>query len=221
MHAVLITARMDAGDTEIDPAPRFRRRRMVLRRKPRSAEDAPETVRRVDAPPEAAIPAPERSASRLADLHVAESIVRRTARPRSRTVLEAPETPSVDRSACLVRIAWVRSEDAGLVLVQHGRDQLEIHGRATGVYTRGCARAPTSTRALGAPPDPAIAIGVDGLMYTARIRRGETPLGAAAKLAARLHRHFALEVLPLAGGGARIRLIDERRDTQRPVRALA
>jgi hypothetical protein len=206
MHAVQIRAAMcGPEDTDVDapkPLPRGRTVLLMPRRPPpppapeRAVTEAPTAVR-------TRAPRP-RGQTRLVDLQVQESKQRRVARRLSTIVTN----PAVERGEAMsiVRVAWHRSEDAGLGLCGYGRDGVLITGRMTGMMVPGARRAVR----VGGPTGPSVAVGIDGLMYTIFPERGDSAALVAQKLAARLRARFEVEVEHRGVEGTLVRVRSER-----------
>lgn len=204
MHVRLLTAFAESdGDTAVDPRPTASRRLRRVWSAPRAEDDQPEPL-----PPEPCLgvrgdPGATLAKSRLAQVRVREAIVR-----RNHLIDRAERAPRRASSApkmTLVRVDWVRADDAGLRAQRSGADGLRLSGFVEGAPVRA-GRAPSAPRA--ARP-ASLAVGVDGLIFTTALTTGDDAAAAARALAQRLGHHFDVAV-ELEGDDVVLRLLRPR-----------
>ncbi len=204
MYAVEIRSQVEPGEkTCIDPQPAARKRRLRPRRRP-VERPQPEAEPKTEESTRERTRAPlSRRASTLAELRVSEAPARKAAR-RLTTQVPRPHTeaPVVE----VVRIDWVRSEDATQTVSTMGNDGVVLQGEASG--QRSSSRVARPGVKL---PAPGVSVGVDGLIYTIRVAPGDSSAKTARQLADRLRRRFNLEVTHHGAGYTLIRLTGERR----------
>lgn len=212
MHAVMIRAQIEGPeDTRLDPRLEEKVRRFRARRRAEQAEIAEETAIGISPITRIRSRAARPRGGSLVNLRLSESSIRRD----SRRVSTAVPNPSHQRgeSVALVRIEWVRSEDAGMAVCTFGADGVLLDGYATGTYQPGRRRAPAARDALGegAAPKPAVSVGVDGMMYTVRLNPDDSPAAIARKLSQRLRKKYTVEIDHQSESCTVIRLVGERR----------
>ena len=205
MYAVEIRSKLEGReDTRIDTPVVRPRRRLRPRRQP-AIEAEPQTTPEETPATQARtrVPLPRR-ASTLAELRVLEAPGRKAAR---RLTTQVPR-PQIDGPPVIevVRIDWVRSEDATQTISTMGNDGIVIQCEASGERS-----ATTRVGAASGNPRPGVAVGVDSMIYTVRVEAGDTPANTARRLAARLRNRFIVEVTHHGAGYTLVRLTGERR----------
>ncbi len=123
--------------------------------------------------------------SGLSALRVRETIVRRNhfvdRSLEAQQAEEAHHDLPKPQGFSKVQISFARSRDQRQRLSLYGKDALLVEGIASGASKVGGQKA-------------ALSIGVDGLIFTVAVERGDTAKRSMARLAERLSAHFEVEL---------------------------